>query len=136
MNSNSGGNAKSDDDVGPRDKVFSVVGSCALVEAEPVSGPLNVDGESLDSRDWMELAATGAVSPKELEHSFLPMTIEFEIGYGVMDGSVYPVSSDEESNSQVWSDCSSESSFTTEDSDMSSMSSDETSQCEFSMDYS
>lgn len=64
--------------------------------------PESLDGESLDTRDWMDLVARGTVLGQELEDSCYPMTIEFEVSHSCMSDDLRTlVSSDE---SMEWTD--------------------------------
>jgi hypothetical protein len=47
------------------------------MNSDSIASHASIDGESLDTCDWMELVARGAVSNRELEESFFPMTIDF-----------------------------------------------------------
>jgi len=73
------------------------------IDSESIVSDGSIDGVSLDTSDWMELVARGAVSNKELEEVFLPITIDLN-GYYDSDLNEYTTAVSIEDQSQISSD--------------------------------
>lgn len=76
------------------------------MDFDSMSSHESIDGESLDTYDWMELVARGAVTDREMEESFLPMTIDLSEYHGSDLHSNKPAVSSEEQSEMTFDDSS------------------------------